>query len=179
MTKTPTIITKFPREGTHWFFTVYESWPPYLFACCFSGEFFIHDPIRCFYDDCLSTVGRAVAVVRCSQSRVKLSSRNHGEEICHDPCHAKFIAIAGGDQLPLTHHALKVPRYQILRVLNRLFFVFLLEAWTPPDGWSPRVLLGTNSGTFLMIVFIPRDNSCYDQAWSQQELFLGINSPGD
>jgi len=41
-------------------------------------------------------------------SRGKPSSRDHGEEICHDPCHAKFVALAAGNQLPLTHRALTV-----------------------------------------------------------------------
>ena len=39
MTKAPTIS---PREGTHRLFAVYESWPPYLYAYCFSGESFLH-----------------------------------------------------------------------------------------------------------------------------------------
>ena len=62
-----------------------------------------------------------------------LSSRNHGEDICHDPCHAKFVAITVGRQLPLTHRALTVPRYQILRVLNRLGpFLTTHGTMTPP-----------------------------------------------
>jgi len=92
------------------------------------------DPISCFCDDCPSTVGHAVAVVRSSQSRRKPSSRNHGEDICHDPCHAKFVAIMAGHQLPLTHRALTVPRYQILRVLNRLFLYSCRSLNTPPVG---------------------------------------------
>jgi len=63
---------------------------------------------------------RTVAVVRSSQSRGKPSSRNHGEDICHDSCHAKFVALTAGHQLPLTHRTLTVPRYQTLRVLNKL-----------------------------------------------------------
>jgi len=44
VTKVPTIITKVPAYlgGTHHLYAIYESWPPYLFACLFSGECFIH-----------------------------------------------------------------------------------------------------------------------------------------
>jgi len=76
------------------------------------GKFSFTDPIWCFRDDFPSTVGHAVAVVRSSQSRGKPSSCNHEEDICHDPCHAKFVAIAVGHQLPLTHQVAgaRVPR---------------------------------------------------------------------
>ena len=37
------------------------------------------------------------------------------------PCHAKFVAIATGHQLPLTHRVLTIPPYQILCVFKRLF----------------------------------------------------------
>ena len=56
-----------------------------------------------------------------SQSRGKPSSPNHGKETCHEPCHAKFVALAARHQFPLTHRAPTVPRYQILRGLNRIF----------------------------------------------------------
>jgi len=116
---------------------------------------------------------RTVAVVRSSQSRGKPSSRNHVEEICHDPCLAKFVAIATGHQLPLTHRTLTVPRYQILCVLNRLFLYSYSKPEHPPVGdhscntvyfctparnlntpsWViTRVLPGTERGTFVMIV---------------------------
>ena len=42
VTKAPTIITKVPAKGHTGSFAVYESWPPYLFACCFSGESLLH-----------------------------------------------------------------------------------------------------------------------------------------
>ena len=59
------------------------------------GNLSFTDPISCFRDDdCPSTVGHAVAVVRSSQSQGKPSSCNHGEEICHDPCHAKFVSLS-------------------------------------------------------------------------------------
>ena len=98
------------------------------------GNLSFTDPISCFRDDCPSTVGHAVAVVRSLQSQGKPSSRNHGEEICHDPCHAKFVAIAASHQLPLTHRALTVPQYQILRVLNRLFLYSCSKPEHPPVG---------------------------------------------
>ena len=106
------------REGSHRLFAVYESWPPYLFACCFLGDSFFHGSHLIFSWRLSFNVGHAVADVRSSQSRGKPSSRNCREEICHDPCHAKFVAVAVGHQLPLTHRALTVPRYQILRVLK-------------------------------------------------------------
>jgi len=37
------------------------------------------------------------------RQREKPSSRNHGEEIYHDPCHAKFVALAAGHQLKPEH----------------------------------------------------------------------------
>ena len=48
--------------------------------------------------------------------------------------HAKFVAIAAGHQLPLTHRALTVPRYQILRVLNRPFLYSYSKPEHPPVG---------------------------------------------
>jgi hypothetical protein len=100
---------------------------------------------------------RTVAVVRSSQSRGKPSSRNHGEDICHDPCHAKFVAITAGHQLPLTHRALTVPRYQILRVLNRLFLYSCSKPEHPPVG-DHSCTTGNRSR-----------NLCYD-SWSLSHL---------
>ena len=121
MTKAPTIITKVPAKGYTGSLpsTILDHHISLLVAS--RGNLSFTDPIGYFREDCPSTVDHAVAVVRSSQSRGKPSSRNHGEDICHDPCHAKFVAVAAGHQLPLTHRALTVPRYQILRVLNRLF----------------------------------------------------------
>jgi len=109
------------------------------------------------------TVGHAVAVVRSSQSRGKPSSCNRGEEICHDPCHAKFVAIAAGHQLPLTHRALTVPRYQILLVLNRLFLYSCSKPEHPPVG-DHSCTTGNRSR-----------NLCYD-SWSLSH--LGFLYPG-
>jgi len=134
-------------------------------------------PFWCFRDDCTSTVGHAVAVVRSSQSRGKLSSRNHGEEICHDPCHAKFVAIVAGHQLPLTHRALTVPRYEIWRVLNRLFLYSCSKPKHPPvgdhsyttgnrsrnlcyDSWSLSHLGYLYPGTTPVMIKLYRNRSC-------------------
>ena len=151
MSKAPTIITKVPAKG-HTGSLPSTSLDHHIFMLVASrGNLSFTDPIRCFRDDCSSTVGQAVAVVRSSQSREKSSSRNHGEDKCHDPCHAKIVAITAGHQLPLTHRALTVPRYQILRVLNRLFCIPARSLNTP--RWViTRVLPGTDRGTFVMIV---------------------------
>jgi len=93
VTKAPTIITKVPAKG-HTGSLPSTSLDHHIFMLVASrGNLSFTDPIRCFRDDCSSTVGHwhAVAVVRSSQSRGKPSSCNHGEEICHDPCHAKFV----------------------------------------------------------------------------------------
>jgi len=117
VTKVPTIIIKVPaKEHTSSLLSTSFDHHISMFVASL-GNISFTDPI----DDCPSMVGHAVPVVRSSQSWGKPSSRNHGEEICHDPYHAKFVAIAGRHQLPLTHRTLTVPRYQILRVLNRLF----------------------------------------------------------
>jgi len=94
----------------------------------------------------------------------KPSSRNHGEDICHDPRHAKIVAITAGHQLPLTHRALTVPQYQISRVLNRLFLYSCSKPEHPPVG-DHSCTTGNRS-----------QNLCYD-IWSLGH--LGINSPGD
>ena len=39
--------------------------------------------------------------------------------------------------------------------------------------------LGQTAGALVTWAIYTRDNSCCDQAWSQQELSLGINSPVD
>jgi len=127
------------------------------------GNLSFTDPIWCFRDDCPSTVGRTVAIVRSSQSRGKPSSRNHGEDICHDPYHGKFVAITAGRQLPLTHRALTVPRYQILRVLNRLFLYSCSKPEHPPVG-DHSCTTGNRSR-----------NLCYD-SWSLSH--LGYLYPG-
>jgi len=73
---------------------------------------------------------------RCQKFAIarKTVERNHGEEICHDPCHANFVAVAAGHQLPLMHCALTVPRYQILRLLNRLFLYSCSKPEHPSVG---------------------------------------------
>ena len=131
MTKAPIIISKVPAKG-HTGSLPSTSLDNHISMLASRGNLSFTDPIWCFRDDCLSTVGRTVAVVRSSQSRGKPSSRNHGEEICHDPCYAKLIAIAAGHQLLLTHRALTVPRCQILRVLNRLFLYSCMKPEHPP-----------------------------------------------
>jgi len=134
VTKTSTVITKVPEKG-HTGSLPSTSLDHHISMLVASrGNLSFTDPIWCFRDDYPSTVGHAVAVVRSSQSRGQPSSRNQGEEICHDPCHAKFIAIAAGHQLPLTHRTLTVPRYQILRVLNRLFLYSCSKPEHPPVG---------------------------------------------
>jgi len=65
---------------------------------------------------------------------IALSVGHLVKEIFHDPCHAKFVIIAAGHHLPLTHRALTVPRNQILRVLNRLFLYSCLKPEHPPMG---------------------------------------------
>jgi len=100
VTKALTIITKVPAKG-HTGSLPSTSLDHHISMLVASrGNLSFTDPISCFRDDCPSTISHAVAVVRSSQSRGKPSSRNHGEEICHDPCHAKFVAIANGHQLP-------------------------------------------------------------------------------
>ena len=163
VTKAPIIITKVPTKGHTGSLpsTSLDHHISMLVACRGNASF--TDPIWCFRDDCPSTVGHAVAVVRCSQSRGKPSSRNHGEDICHDPCHAKFVAITAGHQLPLTHRALTVPRYQILRVLNRLFLYSCSKPELPPVGDH-----SCTTGNRLR-------NLCYD-SWSLSR--LGYSYPG-
>ena len=56
------------------------------------------------------------------------------EEICHDPYHAKFVAITVGHKFPSTHCPLTVLLYQILRVLNRLFLYSCSKPEHPPVG---------------------------------------------
>jgi len=124
------------REGTHRLFAVYKSWPASLFASCFSGESFCTDPIWCFRDDCLSTVGAADSNgCRCQMwqsqgkpSFVAITGRRYVKAYAMQ----KFVAITSA------HHsvhplALTVSRYKILRVLSRLFWYYF-EAWTPPGG---------------------------------------------
>jgi len=127
------------------------------------GNVCFTDPIWCFRDDCPSTVVHAVAVIRSSESRGELSSRNHGEETCYDPCHAKFVAIATCHQLPLTHRVLTVPRYQIWCVLNRLFLYSCSAPEHPPVGDHSST---TGNQT---------RNLCYD-SWSFSH--LGYLYPG-
>jgi len=121
------------------------------------------DPIWCFHDDCLLTAGRTVAVVRSSQSWGKPSNHSHGEEICNDPCHAKFVVIAVGQQLQLTHRDLTVPRCQILRVLNRLF-LYSCSKPEHPSMSNHSCTTGNRSR-----------NLCYD-SWSLSH--LGCLYPG-
>jgi len=134
MTKAPTIITKVPVKG-HTNSLPSTSLDHHISMFVASrGYLSFTDFIWCFRDNCPSTVGHAVAVVRSSQSRGNPSSRDHGEEVCHDPCHAKFVTFAIGHQLPLAHCVLTVPRYQILRVLNRLFLYSCSKPEHPPVG---------------------------------------------
>jgi len=100
----------------------------------------------------------------------------------NDPCHAKFVAITAGHQLPLTHRTLTVPQYQMLRVLNRLFLYSCSKPEHPPVG-DHSCTTGNRSR-----------NLCYDswslshlgylqlQLWSSliiTGVVPGINSPGD
>jgi len=134
VTKVPTIITKVPAKG-HTGSLLSTSLDRHISMLVASrGNLSFTDPIWCFRDNCPSTVGHAVAIVRSSQSQGKQSSCNHGEEICHDPRHAKFITFTASHQLPLTHRALTFPRYQILRVLNRLFLCSCSKPGHPPVG---------------------------------------------
>jgi len=98
-----------------------------------------------------------VYTAQVTTSPRKPSSCNHGEEICHDPCHAKLIAIAAGHELPLNHRALTVPRYQVLSVLNRLFLYSCSKAEHPPVGHH-SCTTGNRSR-----------NLCYD-SWSLSHL---------
>ena len=76
---------------------------------------------------------------------------------------AKFVAVAAGHQLPLTHRALTVPQYQILRVLNRLF----LYSCSKPE----HPLVGDHSCT----TGNRSQDLCYD-SWSLSH--LGYLYPG-
>jgi len=134
VTKAQTIITKVPAKG-HTGSLPSTSLDHHISMLVASrGNLSFTNPIWCFRDDCPPTVGHAVAVVRSLQSRGNPSSRNHGEEICHDLYHAKFVAIAAGHQLPLMHRALTVPQHQIWRVLNRLFLYSCSKPEHPPLG---------------------------------------------
>ena len=94
---------------------------------------------------------------------IKLVSRNNGEDICHDPYHAKFVAITAGHQLPLMQCVLTVPRYQILRVLNRLVLYSCSKPEHPPVG-DHSCTTGNRSRNF-----------CYD-SWNLSH--LGYLYPG-
>jgi len=92
-----------------------------------------------------------------------VTSLYHGEETCQGPCHAKFVEITAGHQLPLTHRALTVPQYQILCVLNRLF----LYSCSKPEHSS----MGDHSCT----TGNRSRKLCYD-SWSFNH--LGYSYPG-
>jgi len=177
VTKPPTIITEVPAKG-HTGSLPSTSLDHHISMLVASrGNLSFTDPIWCFRDVCPSMVGHAVAVVRSSQSRGKPSSRNHGEEICHDPCHAKFVAIAADHEFPLTNLALTAPRYKILRVLNRLFLYSCSKAEHPPmgdhsctignrlrnlryDSWSFSHLGYLHQGTTPQIVKLDHHRRC-------------------
>jgi len=87
----------------------YESWPPYLYACCFSGESFIHGSHLMF------------------SWRLSFNGQSHG-------CRYQKFAIAGktvdsqsrGGFTPA--RSLNTPRWVITRVLpgtNRRIFVII------------------------------------------------------
>jgi len=151
VTKAPTIITTVPAKG-HTGSLPSTSLDHHISILVASqGNLSFMDPIWCFRDDCPSTVGHAVAVVRSSQSQGKPSSRNHGEEICHDPCHAKF---AQSRPVINFHWRIVHSRFHDLK-----YYVFWTGCFCTParslnnPRWViTRVLPGTDRGTFVMIV---------------------------
>ena len=86
-----------------------------------------------------------------------------GQLLSWSSCHAKFVAIAAGHQLPLTHRALTVPRYQIWHVWNRLFLYSSSKPEHPPVG-DHSCTTGNRTR-----------NLCYD-CWSLSH--LGYLCPG-
>jgi len=88
-----------------------------------------------------------------------------------------LVALAAGHQLPLTHRALTVPRYKILRVLNRLFLYSCSKPEHPPvgdhscttgnrswnlcyDSWSLSHLGYLYPGTTFVMIKLDHNRSC-------------------
>ena len=88
-----------------------------------------------------------------------------------------MIKLTAGHQLPLTHRALTVPRYHILRVLNRLFLYSCSKPEHPPvgdhscttgnrsrnlsyDSWSLSHLGYLYPGTTPVMIKLDHNRSC-------------------
>jgi len=157
MTEAPTV------EGTHRLFAVYESWPPYLYASCFSGESFFHGS-HLMFSWRLSFYGRSRGCL-CQKFAIAgktVESQSRGGDMSWPmPCEVRRNAVS--HQLPLTHRALTVPRYQILRVLNRLIWYSYSKPEHPSVG-DHSCTTGNRSR-----------NLCYD-SWSLSH--LGYLYPG-
>jgi len=136
----------------------------------------IQNPFRCFRNHFLSTVGAAdstVVVVRSSQSRgkpsrVAITGRRY--IWAHAGCSSNLID-------PLCTHGFTISN---ITGFEQAIFVLLLKAYTPSVGyWEPiaEPLLWWLE-PYPPGLFIPSDNSSWNQAWSRLELSLGINSPG-
>ena len=128
---------------------------------------------------------RTVALVRSSQSRGKpsaLTIAGRKNILAHAMRSSSQSRPFVNFHWPTVHSLFQDIKYYVF--WSGYFCTPVLSLNTP--RWViTRVLPGSERRTFVMIVgalppglFIPSDNSSCDQAWSQLELSLGINSPG-
>jgi len=114
---------------------------------------------------------RAHAMRSLSKSRQVI---NFHWPIVHSRFHSIKYYVFWTDYFCTPARSLNTPRWVITRVLpgtDRGNFVMIVGALIT---WAIHT-----QGQLLLWSSSPRDNSCCDQAWSQQELSLGMNSPGN
>ena len=125
---------KGPREGTQRLFAVYESWPPYLYACCFSGESFNHGS-HLMFSWRLSFNGRSRGCQKFAIAGKTVESQSRGGDMSWPmPCEVRRNRGRSSTSIDLSYtHGSTISNFTCF---EQAIFVLLLEAWTPPDGWS-------------------------------------------
>ena len=136
MIKAPTIITKVPAKGHTGSFAVYKSWPPYLYACCFSGESFNYGS-HLMFSWRLSFNGRSRGCF-CQKFAIAgkaIESKSRGGDMSWPmPCevHRNRGRSSTSIDASYTHGS----TISDITCSEQAIFVLLLEAWTPPGRWS-------------------------------------------
>jgi len=134
--KAPTIITKVPAKGRTGSFAVYESWPPYLYACCFSGESFLHAS-HLMFSWRLSFNGRSRGC-QCQKFAIAgktVESQSWGGDMSW-PMPCEVCRTRGRSSTSIDPSCTHSSTISNITCFGQAIFVLLLEAWTPPDGWS-------------------------------------------